>query len=111
LNSLSLLAFGLVDLFGLSSHVESEEDDVAITNFVLLALLVVKTLILDSVLRTKAVQIFESHDFSTNKAALEIGMDHTSSAGCLCAFTDGPALDLVLTSGEVVEETQVVVGA
>ena len=47
------------------------------------------------------VQISELHDFSANETTLEIGMDDTSTTGSLGSLTESPALDLVLSSSEV----------
>lgn len=62
-------------------------------------------------LATLANQILEVHDFSANKSAFEIGVDNSSSAGGLGAFFNGPAFNLIGSSGEVVDQHQVVVSS
>ncbi len=46
-------------------------------------------------LGTKLLEVAERHDFSTNEASLEVGVNCAGSLGSLAAFTQHPRLYLV----------------
>lgn len=101
----SFLSFGLVDLLGLSCHIELKEHNVAVFNVVVFAFLEVKTFILDFLLAAQTLQIVELKHFSANKSAFEIRVDHACCAWRFSALADGPAFDLVFSCGEVVDKS------
>ncbi|GFE52876.1 Cwf15 Cwc15 cell cycle control factor [Babesia ovis] len=47
--------------------------------------------------------------FRADETTLEVGVDNAGCLGCLGAFADGPAPDLVWTTGEVVDQVKAVV--
>lgn len=51
-------------------------------------------------------QVLALHDFCADEALLEIGVDHSGCLGGLGSLPDGPGSDLVLSSGEEVDEVQ-----
>lgn len=104
LNQPCSLSFGLVDLHSLCGDVEFEEHDVAILHNVLLSFLPVQAgsfyLLLSTMLLQVIVRLHLSHD----EAVFEVGVDDTGSSWCQRSISEGPALDLVLTTREVVDE-------
>ena len=106
LNQPCSLSFTLVDLLGLLGDVELEEHDVAVLHNVLLSFLSVQAgsfhFRFGPMLEQVSVRLHLSH----NETVFEVGMDDTSGLWCHGTVSDGPALDLVLTTSEVVDELQ-----
>ena len=94
----------LVDLASLRCHIELEVDDVTVDDFVVASILSVETLGSHFGFRPAPVQVLEFHHFGADEATLEVSVDHAGGLGGLGAASDGPAFDLVLTSGEVVDK-------
>ena len=104
LNQPCSLSFGLVDLLSLRGDVELKEHDVAVLDNVLLSFLSVQAgsfhFLFGPMLEQVVVRLHLSHD----ESVFEIGMDDTGSSWGHGSVSDSPALDLVLTSREVVDE-------
>ena len=66
----------------------------------------VKTLDTHFGLSLETVQVLILHYFGANESALEIAVDDSCSSRGLSSFADGPALDLILTTGEVMSELE-----
>ena len=96
-------------LLGLSGHIELEQHDVAVEARVVFTLLAVQALVFDGLRGAAAVEVFELHDLGADEAALEVSVDDTGSLRSLRAVTDRPALDLIFTGREVVNQVQILV--
>lgn len=104
IRALHSLSSSLVNFLGLGSHIELEVDDIAVENFVVTTLLHVESISFDLSFRASWIEVFKLHDFSADEAALKIGMDDTSSTRCLRTLANSPALNLILTSREVMNK-------
>lgn len=105
----TLLSLGcsvLVDFTSFGSDIELEVNDVTVEDFVVTTLLQVETLVTHFDFRATPIQILKLHHFSANEAALKVCVNHSSSTWGLGTLANGPALDLVLTSSEVVGELE-----
>ena len=78
--------------------------NITVEHYVFFTLLLKQTFGLDSGFRAMLLNVGELHGVCANETPLEISMDDTSSLGCLATISNGPALDLVFTSCEVVNK-------
>ena len=97
---------GLVDFLGFCCHIELEVDDVTIKDFIVTALLQVKTISFHLILRSPSVQIVELHDFGADEAALEVGVDNAGGTRSFRPLANRPALHLVLTRRKVMNQLE-----
>ena len=98
------LASIFIDFTGLGSDIELEIDDVSVEHLIVATLLQVETFGAHLSFRPAPVQILKLHNLGADEASFEVGMDHARGSRCLRALANGPALDLVLTSREVVNQ-------
>ena len=102
-----LLSFG--DLLG-GADIEFEEDHITIECQVFLTLLSVESSRFEvSFVAIVLEPIFVSHDLGANETFLEISVDNTSCLRSFGAISESPALDLVGSSCEEMDELQVLV--
>lgn len=91
------------------SDVESEENNVSIFHHVLLTLLNILSFRFHCMLVSQGHQVIVLHDFCTNEALFEVGVDDSCSLWGLGELTDGPASDLISACGEEVDEVKCIV--
>jgi len=102
----SSLSFSLVDFLSFSSDIEFKHNDVTIFHFVVFALLFIKALGLDGLFSSKLVQVSVLHDFCADETTFEVSVNGAGALGCFPAISDSPALNLILPSGEEVNQAQ-----
>lgn len=89
-------------LLAASADVKLKVTDIAILHLVLLSLLAVFSFSLHSVNCPQLHEILVLHNFSTDKALLEICVNHSRCLGSLRSGFDCPASHFILTSCEEV---------
>jgi hypothetical protein len=79
-------------------------ENISITDFVRLTILLIETFSFDCVLTTVLDKVSEFHGISADESSFEIAMDNSSSLRSLPSFTDSPAFDFISSSSEEMDE-------
>jgi hypothetical protein len=90
--------------------VEFEEEDVAILDYIFFAFGTEKACFFNSLLAAVLEEVVGGVAISLDEAALEVGVDDSSSSRGFSAALDGPGADLLHTSREVGDEVEQTVG-
>ena len=93
-------------LLSFSTHVEFEEDHISVLHLVVSSLLLQLTGSLNGSLGLQLLKVLEFVDLGADESLLEVGVDHTGSLGSERSLSDGPALDLIGSRGEEVNQIQ-----
>lgn len=96
----------LVDLCGLGGYVKLEVTDIAVLDFVSLALLLIQSVVLDFCFASQLDQVIILHDLGADETALHVRVDRSCSLRCFPAFAHRPALNLVFTCGEEMNQLE-----
>jgi hypothetical protein len=92
------------------SDVELEEEDVAILHYIFFAFGAEEASFFDGLLAAVLEEVVGGVAISLDEAALEVGVDDSSSSRGFSTALDGPGADLLHTSGEVGDEVEQTVG-
>jgi len=93
-----------------SLHVELEEEDVAVLDYVLFAFGAQEAGFFYGLFAAEAEEVFAGVAVGFDEAAFEVGVDDAGGAGGFGAAFDGPGADLLDAGGEVGDEAEEAVG-